>query len=62
MTLSRTEDWTLQAKCRGMQDKLFPEGVDQACAPGLHGLPCPVTVSGRGAGQPHRVGCVGRHD
>ena len=29
MTLSRTEDWTLQAKCRGMQDKLFPEGADQ---------------------------------
>ena len=29
MTLIETDDWTLQAKCRGMQDKLFPEGADQ---------------------------------
>ena len=29
MTLSKTEDWTLQAKCRGMQDDLFPDGAEQ---------------------------------
>lgn len=23
------EDWTLRAKCRGMEDALFPEGKDQ---------------------------------
>lgn len=23
------DDWTLQAKCRGMEDALFPEGKDQ---------------------------------
>ena len=41
MTLSRTEDWTLQAKCRGMQDKLFPDGVDQKRAR-LVCMGCPV--------------------
>ena len=29
MTLSKTEDWTLQAKCRGMQDDLFTDGAEQ---------------------------------
>ena len=28
MTLG-VDDWTLQAKCRGLQDELFPEGADQ---------------------------------
>lgn len=23
------DDWTLKAKCRGMQDQLFPDGADQ---------------------------------
>ena len=23
------EDWTLQAKCRGLEDQLFPDGADQ---------------------------------
>ena len=23
------DDWTLLAKCRGMEDELFPEGADQ---------------------------------
>lgn len=27
--LTNIEDWTLKARCRGMQDKLFPEGADQ---------------------------------
>lgn len=29
MSLLKTEDWTLKAKCRGMQDQLFPDGADQ---------------------------------
>ena len=29
MSLLDTEDWTLKAKCRGMQDQLFPDGADQ---------------------------------
>ena len=29
MSLAKTEDWTLLARCRGMQDDLFPEGADQ---------------------------------
>lgn len=29
MTFVDADDWTLQAKCRGMQDKLFPHGADQ---------------------------------
>ena len=41
MTLIETDDWTLQAKCRGMQDKLFPEGVDQKRAR-LVCMGCPV--------------------
>lgn len=29
MSLLDSSDWTLQAKCKGMQDQLFPEGADQ---------------------------------
>ena len=29
MPLVDADDWTLSAKCRGLQDKLFPEGADQ---------------------------------
>nr|NLI49526.1 WhiB family transcriptional regulator [Propionibacterium sp.] len=29
MTAAGNGDWTLSAKCRGMQDQLFPEGADQ---------------------------------
>lgn len=29
MTLTNVDEWTLKARCRGMQDKLFPEGADQ---------------------------------
>jgi WhiB family redox-sensing transcriptional regulator len=29
MTVTRNEDWTLLAKCRGMEDALFPEASDQ---------------------------------
>lgn len=29
MSLLNADDWTLEAKCRGMQDQLFPEGADQ---------------------------------
>lgn len=27
--LTPDDDWTLRAKCRGMEDALFPEGKDQ---------------------------------
>ena len=29
MTLTNVEDWTVRARCRGMQDQLFPDGADQ---------------------------------
>ena len=29
MTAMHTDDWTLRAKCRGMEDALFPEASDQ---------------------------------
>ncbi len=29
MALTNVEDWTLLARCRGMQDRLFPEGAHQ---------------------------------
>lgn len=29
MPLRRHEDWTLEAKCQGKQDELFPDGADQ---------------------------------
>ncbi|MFV0452633.1 MAG: WhiB family transcriptional regulator [Propioniciclava sp.] len=29
MTLLAADDWTLKARCRGMQDLLFPDGADQ---------------------------------
>lgn len=39
--LPGTEDWTLQAKCRGLEDQLFPDGAAQKQARKIcHG--CPV--------------------
>ena len=35
------DDWTLQAKCRGLQDELFPEGADQKRARSVC-FTCPV--------------------
>jgi WhiB family transcriptional regulator, redox-sensing transcriptional regulator len=29
MAVSSVSEWTLKARCRGMQDQLFPEGADQ---------------------------------
>lgn len=29
MTAAYREDWTLRAKCRGMEDALFPDAADQ---------------------------------
>ena len=29
MTAVQREDWTMRAKCRGMEDALFPEASDQ---------------------------------
>lgn len=41
MTLIDPEDWTLVARCRGMEDALFPEGKDQKRARTVC-LGCPV--------------------
>ncbi len=41
MTLGRSDDWTLRAKCRGMEDELFPEGADQKRVRAVCGG-CPV--------------------
>lgn len=35
------DDWTLRAKCRGMEDALFPEGADQKRARQIC-MGCPV--------------------
>lgn len=35
MALTNVEDWTLKARCRGMQDQLFPDGADQKRARSL---------------------------
>lgn len=29
MSLTELDDWTLSAKCRGLQDDLFPDGAGQ---------------------------------
>ena len=29
MTVMETDSWPMQAKCRGMQDDLFPDGAEQ---------------------------------
>jgi len=29
LSLMETDSWPLMAKCRGMQDELFPDGADQ---------------------------------
>ncbi|QLQ14767.1 MAG: WhiB family transcriptional regulator [Micropruina sp.] len=29
MSLAEVDDWTLAARCRGMQDDLFPDGAGQ---------------------------------
>ena len=41
MTPIDHEDWPLHAKCRGMNDALFPEGKDQKRAKGIC-MGCPV--------------------
>ena len=41
MPLSRYDDWTLRARCRGMEDDLFPEGADQKRVRAVCGG-CPV--------------------
>lgn len=41
MPSNRDQDWTLKAKCRGMQDDLFPDGADQRRVRALCGG-CPV--------------------
>ncbi len=41
MNIVHTDDWTLDARCRGMADALFPEGKDQKRAR-LVCMGCPV--------------------
>lgn len=41
MAVPDPEDWPLQAKCRGMNDALFPEGKDQKRAKSIC-MGCPV--------------------
>lgn len=41
MTVPDPEDWPLRAKCRGMNDALFPEGKDQKRAKSIC-MGCPV--------------------
>ena len=41
MAVLDPEDWPLRAKCRGMNDALFPEGKDQKRAKSIC-MGCPV--------------------
>lgn len=41
MAVINPEDWPLRAKCRGMNDALFPEGKDQKRAKAIC-MGCPV--------------------
>ena len=41
MNVVQTDDWTLDARCRGMADALFPEGKDQKRAR-IVCMGCPV--------------------
>lgn len=41
MSLTEVDDWTLLARCRGMEDALFPEGKDQKRARAVC-MGCPV--------------------
>ena len=47
MPLRRHADWTLEAKCQGKQDELFPDGADQKNTP--------KTSSGPGLAVPDEV-------
>lgn len=41
MSLAELDDWTLAARCRGMQDDLFPDGAGQKRARSVC-MGCPV--------------------
>ncbi|GAA1373508.1 hypothetical protein GCM10009638_07440 [Luteococcus sanguinis] len=41
MSLTNPDDWTLDARCRGLEDALFPDGKDQKRARALC-TSCPV--------------------
>ncbi len=49
-----TDDWTLQAKCRGMEDALFPEGKDQKRARAVC-MGCPVRAECLAEALDHRI-------
>ena len=44
MAVADIEDWPLRAKCRGMNDALFPEGKDQKRAKTVC-MGCPVRAN-----------------
>ena len=54
MELVDPEDWTLHAKCRGMEDALFPEGKDQKRARTVC-LGCPVRANCLAEALDHRI-------
>src|SRR5215212_973690 len=50
----RGDDWTLRAKCRGMEDALFPEASDQKRAK-LVCSGCPVRLECLSEALDHRI-------
>jgi len=54
MSLTQSDDWTLMAKCRGMEDALFPEGKDQKRARAVCNG-CPVRSECLAEALDHRI-------
>lgn len=54
MTVSDPKDWTLNAKCRGMADALFPEGKNQKRARAVC-TGCPVRPQCLAEALDHRI-------
>ena len=54
MTAGHRDDWTLRAKCRGMEDALFPEASDQKRAK-LVCSGCPVRMECLAEALDHRI-------
>jgi WhiB family redox-sensing transcriptional regulator len=54
MTAWHRDDWTLRAKCRGMEDALFPEASDQKRAK-LVCSGCPVRMECLAEALDHRI-------
>ncbi|MDK9302545.1 WhiB family transcriptional regulator [Propionibacterium freudenreichii] len=54
MAVTDVEDWPLQARCRGMNDALFPEGRDQKRAKTVC-MGCPVRAQCLAEALDHRI-------